>query len=82
MTAREKAHRLLDELPDSELESVLEFIASRSGDSFARWLDSRPVEDEEISPDEIAAIDEAHAELAADAPTVSMDEFKRQLGGR
>jgi hypothetical protein len=29
MTTREKAHRLLDELPDSEVEPVLEFIVSR-----------------------------------------------------
>jgi len=29
MTIRDKVHRLLDELPDSEMESVLEFIVSR-----------------------------------------------------
>jgi hypothetical protein len=29
MTTREKAHRLLDELPESEVEPVIEFIASR-----------------------------------------------------
>lgn len=80
MTAREKAHRLLDELPGSELGPVVEGIASEGGDGFARWLDSRPVDDEEISPEEIAAIDEAHAELAAGAPTVSHDEFRRELG--
>lgn len=80
VTTREKAHQLLDKLPDSELEPVVEFIASRGSDSFARWLDSRPVEDEEISADEIAAVDEAHAELAAGEPTVSHEEMKRELG--
>lgn len=29
MTTREKVHRLLDELPESEVEPVLEFIVSR-----------------------------------------------------
>jgi hypothetical protein len=29
MTTREKAHRLLDQLPESEVEPVLEFIVSR-----------------------------------------------------
>ena len=29
MTTREKAHRLLDELPDSQVEPVIEFIAAR-----------------------------------------------------
>jgi hypothetical protein len=34
MTTREKAQKLLDELPESELEPVVEFIASRgTGDS-------------------------------------------------
>lgn len=80
VAAREKAHRLLDELPDSELEPVLEFMAARGGDSFARWLDSRLIEDEEISPDEIVAVDEARAELAAGEPTVSQEEMKRELG--
>jgi hypothetical protein len=80
VTTREKAHQLLDKLPDSELEPVVEFMASRGGDSFARWLDSRPVEDEEISADEIAAVDEAHAELVAGEPTVSHEEMKRELG--
>lgn len=80
MTTREKAHRLLDELPDSELEPVLEFIASRGDDSFAHWLDSRPVEDEQISADETAAVDAANAELAAGEPTVSHEEMKRELG--
>lgn len=51
-------------------------------DGFVRWLDSCPVEDEEISADELAAIDEAHAELAAGEPTVSLEAFKRELGIR
>ena len=29
MSTREKAHRLLDELPESEVEPVVEFIVSR-----------------------------------------------------
>lgn len=29
MTTREKVHRLLDELPDSQVEPVLDFIVSR-----------------------------------------------------
>jgi hypothetical protein len=36
VTTREKAHRLLDELPESEVEPVLEFIVSRrEGDGAA-----------------------------------------------
>jgi hypothetical protein len=31
MTTREKAHKLLDELPESEIEPVVEFIVLRGG---------------------------------------------------
>lgn len=38
MTTREQAHKVLDELPESELAPVLEFIASRrEGDIVDEW---------------------------------------------
>ena len=80
MTTREKAHKLLDELPESEIESVVEFIASRGEDPMIRWLDSRPEEDEEISAEEEAAVQEARDEIAAGAPLIGFDEIKRELG--
>jgi hypothetical protein len=36
MTTREKAQKLLDELPESELEPIVEILASRTEDSSAR----------------------------------------------
>lgn len=39
MTTREKIHRLLDELPDSEVEPVLEFIVSHRKDEGAPLRD-------------------------------------------
>ncbi len=43
MTTREKAHQLLDELPESEIEPVVEFIASRGAngadDTTDEWGD-------------------------------------------
>lgn len=39
VTTREKAHRLLDQLPDSEVEPVLEFIVSRRGGEIDAWGD-------------------------------------------
>ncbi|HXA53469.1 MAG TPA: hypothetical protein VNV37_01205 [Solirubrobacteraceae bacterium] len=85
MTTREQAHKLLDELPESEIEPVVDCIASRGnesrqGDSFARWLDSRPEEDEEITGEEEAAVQAARDEIAAGAPLIPFDEIKRELG--
>lgn len=41
MTTRERAHKLLDELPESEIEPILDFIASRrvEGDAEDDWGD-------------------------------------------
>jgi hypothetical protein len=39
MTTREKAHKLLDELPESEVEPVLDFIASRHSGDDEEWGD-------------------------------------------
>lgn len=41
VTTREKVHRLLDELPDSEIEPVVEFIVSRreGGKNVDEWGD-------------------------------------------
>jgi len=39
MTTREKAHRLLDELPESEIAPVLDFIASRQTGETEEWGD-------------------------------------------
>ncbi len=85
MTTREKAEKLLGAVPDSELEPVVEFLAAHgapagTGDSFARWLDAQPEEDEEISAEEEAAVQEAREEIASGAPLISFEEIKREFG--
>lgn len=46
MTTRERAHRLLDELPESEVEPVVEFIVSRQeGDDADEWGDLSKLHD-------------------------------------
>jgi hypothetical protein len=42
MTTREKAHRLLDQLPDSEVEPVLDFIVSRRESEGDATMRARP----------------------------------------
>ncbi len=79
MTTREKAHKVLDELAESELEPVLEFIASRREDPLIRRLDEAPLEDEEISAEEEAAVREARDEIAAGVPLIPLEQVKREL---
>jgi hypothetical protein len=39
VTTREKAHKLLDELPEDELEPLVEFIASRGANGTGNTVD-------------------------------------------
>jgi hypothetical protein len=80
MTTREKLHRIVDELPEEELEAALRAIETRSDDPLIRRLEEAPPEDEEISAEEEAAVQEARDELAKGSPLVSHDEIKRELG--
>ncbi|MGO9321792.1 MAG: hypothetical protein ACLQBY_13450 [Solirubrobacteraceae bacterium] len=64
MTTREKAHKLLDELPESEIEPVLNFIASRQTDG---------------NVDEWGDLDEFSAALTADTLR-RLDEEERNAG--
>lgn len=80
MTTREKLHRIVDELPEEELDAALQAIEARADDPLIRRLDEAPLEDEEISPEEEAAVQEARDELAAGAPLISHEEIKREFG--
>ena len=82
MTTRERLHQLIDELSEQEADDALALIAARRDDDLAHWLDSLPEEDEEISEQEEAAVQEARDEIAAGAPLVSSDEIKREFGHR
>jgi hypothetical protein len=80
MTTREKLIRDVLDLPESEIEPVAEFIASRGGDPLLRLLENTPDEDEEISTEEESAVQEARDEIAAGVPLIPFDEIKREFG--
>lgn len=44
-----------------------------------RVLDAAPLDDEPMTPEEDAAAAEAYAEVDAGAPTVALDELRRDL---
>ena len=61
MTAKEKLRARVEDLSEQEAKATLECIASRS-QSFGAWLDSRPEDDESLSPEERAALAVSDAE--------------------
>lgn len=79
MTSREKAHKLLDELPESEIEPVVESLASRREDPALAAFRDAPEDDEEISAEEETAAAEGRADIAA-GRTVSHEEMLRKYG--
>jgi len=64
MTIREKAHALLDELPDTELDEVVELLKVRRGESEKPEMADLPTAWQHLpsgaaAPNWVAAVDEA-----------------------
>jgi Ser/Thr protein kinase RdoA (MazF antagonist) len=78
MTAKEKLRARVEDLTEQEAEAALDFIAAR-GQGFDDWLDSRPEDDEPLTPEDKAALVESDADIAA-GHTVSYEQVKQDLG--
>lgn len=78
MTAKEKLRARVEDLTEQEAKATLDFIASR-GESFSDWLDSRPEDDEPLTPQEQAALAESDRDIAA-GETLSYTQVKQNLG--
>lgn len=79
VTTKERLHKLVDELSETEADEALRYVASRHEDPLIRRLEAAPLEDEEISPEEEAAAAEGRTDIAA-GRTFSLEEVKRDLG--
>ena len=82
MTTREALHKLIDELPECDLhivESLIEWRHDLRDDPMLVLLATAPLEDEEITPEEEAAVAEAREEIAR-GEVYALDEVKRELG--
>ena len=80
MTTKDVLHRLIDELPDSELETARRLLEPlRAGDDpVLRAFLTAPDDDEPLTPEEIAEIEAARQEVAR-GDVVSWDEVKKRL---
>lgn len=80
MTAKEKLRARVEDLSEQEAEATLDFIASH-GQSFGDWLDARPDDDEALSAEDRAAVDQSAADVAAGC-SVSYEQVKQDLGSQ
>jgi hypothetical protein len=79
VTAKEQLLERVRGLSEAEAAETLRLLDARAG-PLQRQLEDAPLEDEEISPEEEAAVQQARDELAAGAPLVSHEEIKREFG--
>ena len=81
MAPRDNLHRLVDTLPESELERadrVLGALRQIREPSY-RPLEDAPLDDEAEPPEERAAVEEARSDVAA-GRVITHDEAKRRWG--
>jgi hypothetical protein len=77
---KERIHQIVDELEQGESEWLLELLEEHMADPFLQAHRNAPLEDEEISPEEEAAVEEAREEIRR-GEYVTADEAKRRLLG-
>ena len=79
MTAREKLHRVVDELSEAEAEDTLRYLAARRhrDDPLLALLESAPEDDEPTSAKEDAGAREAWAEYRRGEST-PLEQLRRQ----
>jgi hypothetical protein len=80
MITKSGVHRLLDELPESELEHAARYLACLrdTADPLQRLLDNAPEDDELLTPEEEIVIEEG-LEAYRRGDYISSEEAKRDL---
>ena len=77
MVTRTDLHHLVDELPEDDVERAAQYLKGLR-DPLLRALDDAPDDDEELTLEESAAIDESIDDYR-DGKAVSAEEAKREL---
>jgi hypothetical protein len=82
MSPRDRLHRLVDQVPEAEVHSAevfLEFLRQRR-DPVRAAFEAAPEDDEPLSAEDEASLDEAKADIAAGRFHRSEDVWRELLG--
>jgi hypothetical protein len=80
MATKETLHRLIDELPDGEVDEAERYLrALQIEDPVLRSLELAPIDDEPLTPEEEAALQEGRDALAR-GEALTMEQLRRELG--
>jgi hypothetical protein len=80
---RTELHRMIDELPESELHAAARFLEflREAGDPLLRALEAAPEDDEPLTPEDEAAIEEALEDVRAGRVVRHEDLWRRLESG-
>lgn len=78
MTAKQQLRERIETFSEEEAGEALRLL-DRRADPVARFFDDAPLEDEPISDEEEALVQEAREEIAR-GETIPLDELLRELG--
>ena len=78
MTAKEKLLQRVQTLTEDEAAETLRLLDQRT-DSLTRLLDNAPPDDEPVTPEEEALVQEARDEIARGETLISLDELRAEL---
>lgn len=79
---REELHRLVEDMPDSEVTPALRYLRylrELGEDELLKKLMSAPIDDEPETEEELQGVRQARKELES-GDTLSTEELKRELG--
>ena len=83
MGAREQLHRMINGLPDPELQVALRFVEylrdAPHGDALTQLLMTAPEDPESLTPGEASAVDLAFQQ-ARTGQTIPWEEVRSQIG--
>jgi hypothetical protein len=82
MTTKEQLHELVDELSEPEAKRALSLVKKEHEDPMIVAFRDAPEDedDEPLSAEEEAALEESHAEVAAGVPLIPLEQVIRELG--
>lgn len=75
MTKREKLHRLIDELSESDVAEALQYVTWQRADGFTRWLRSLPYDQTDAEESDLG---EPSAETERTARIISFEDLRKR----
>ncbi len=78
MTAKEKLRERVEALTEEQAAETLRLLDERAQDPVLAAFDNAPLDDEPVTPEEEAAVQQAREEIAR-GETMSLEEFRAEL---